>query len=369
MTSTPVKILIVDDTVTYRSILSRVVEGIPGVEVMGTAVNGKIALAKLCQNPADLVLLDIEMPEMDGLEVLKVIRSQYPKIDVVMISGMSKSSANITIRALEAGAIDFIPKPEGHNLHDSEQVLKQKLLPIIKLWMTRKELNKTTPQSTPNLHPTPQAIANSGLFPQPKIFPKLGVVAIGVSTGGPVALQEVIPKLPADLGVPVLIVQHMPPLFTSSLAESLTKKSKLPVKEAEDGELVKPNIVYIAPGGRHMLVRQSGNAIRIVLNDQPPENSCRPSVDVLFRSVASVYQSNMLAVIMTGMGSDGLQGVRAMKRSGTCFCLSQNEQSCVVYGMPRAVDEAGLSDERTELSNLAERIMSLVKYKQNGCLS
>ena len=368
MAAAPLKVLIVDDTVTYRSILSRVVEAIPGVEVIGTAVNGKIALTKLCQNPADLVLLDIEMPEMDGLEVLKVIRKQYSKTDVVMISGMSRSSANITIHALEAGAIDFIPKPEGQNLQDSEQILKQKLLPIIKLWMGKKERNRGAGPVLSKPSPASQTAPSLELLPQPKIFPKLNIVAIGVSTGGPVALQEVIPKLPADLGVPVLIVQHMPPLFTSSLAESLAKKSRLPVKEAEDGETVKPNMVYIAPGGRHMLVRQSGNDIRIVLNDQPPENSCRPAVDVLFRSVASVYQSNMLAVIMTGMGSDGLQGVKTMKRSGICFCLSQSEESCVIYGMPRAVDEAGLSDERAELSNIAERIMSLVKYKQSGCL-
>ncbi|HLO65401.1 MAG TPA: CheB methylesterase domain-containing protein, partial [Holophaga sp.] len=191
---------------------------------------------------------------------------------------------------------------------------------------------------------------------------RFDVVAIGVSTGGPNALAEVIPHLPADLGVPVLVVQHMPPFFTASLAEHLAKASRLAVSEAIEGEPVLPNHVYIAPGGKHMTVRRMGGAegpAIVGLNENPPENSCRPSVDVLFRSVAAQYEGNILGVVMTGMGSDGCEGVRAMKRRG-CHVLTQSEDTCVVYGMPLAVDEAGLSDEQVPLPRLASRIAYLV---------
>jgi two-component system chemotaxis response regulator CheB len=179
-----------------------------------------------------------------------------------------------------------------------------------------------------------------------------------------------IPRLPADLPVPVLLVQHMPPLFTSSLAEQLNQRAALKVREARDGELILPGTVYIAPGGKHMVVRRrvdsEGHSVPIVgLNENPPENSCRPSVDVLFRSLAAQYEGNMLAVIMTGMGSDGCEGVRVMKRRG-CYCLTQSEASCVVYGMPLAVDEAGLSDERVPLAQLAHRITTLVRKSRTS---
>jgi len=191
---------------------------------------------------------------------------------------------------------------------------------------------------------------------------RIDVVGIGVSTGGPNALAELIPRLPADLPVPILLVQHMPPVFTASLAEHLDQKSGLSVREARDGEQVLPGRVYIAPGGRHMVVRRLPDAEHPIvgLNENPPENSCRPSVDVLFRSMAAQYDGNMLAVVMTGMGNDGCEGVRAMKRRG-CLCLTQSEASCIVYGMPLSVDEAGLSDEQVPLDRLADRIVHLVR--------
>ena len=192
------------------------------------------------------------------------------------------------------------------------------------------------------------------------------MVGIGVSTGGPNALAELIPRLPADFPVPILLVQHMPPLFTASLAETLDQKSKVTVREARDGETVAPGCVYIAPGGKHMVVRRlpdnkgGGSVVIIGLNENPLENSCQPSVDVLFRSLAAQYEGNMLAVVMTGMGNDGCDGVRAMKRRG-CLCLTQSEASCIVYGMPLSVDEANLSDEQVPLDRLADRITYLVQ--------
>jgi two-component system chemotaxis response regulator CheB len=189
-----------------------------------------------------------------------------------------------------------------------------------------------------------------------------GVCAIGVSTGGPEALSRLIPAISDPLPVPILCVQHMPPMFTKSLAESLTRKSKISVVEASEGEVVTAGIMYIAPGGHHMVVRNKDGKVVIGLNEEPPENSCRPSVDVLFRSVANTYgERGILGVVLTGMGNDGCSGMRVLKRKG-CYCITQSEQTCVVYGMPRAVDEAGLSDKSIPLESIAGEIESLMKF-------
>ena len=368
MESPKLRVLIVDDTVVYRRILSDVVESFEDTELVGTAPHGRLALAKLTQEPVDVVLLDVEMPEMSGLETLRHIRRLYPDTGVIMLSGTNSAAASYTMDALAQGALEFVRKPEGADAESNRAELKELLRPLLRHVRTRKNLRGP---SQPLLPPAPARPA--ALAPAPPPAPvrpfrhahtpsRFDVVGIGVSTGGPNALAEVIPQLPADLRVPVLIVQHMPPMFTASLAEHLAKRSKLPVREALEGEPVLPGHVYIAPGGKHMVIRRAGeNAPPIIgLNENPPENSCRPSVDVLFRSLAAHYDGNLLAVIMTGMGSDGCEGVRAMKRKG-CHCLSQSEDSCVVYGMPMAVDEAGLSDEKVPLSRLAARIAYLVK--------
>jgi two-component system chemotaxis response regulator CheB len=370
------RVLIVDDTIVYRRILSEVVEALGDTVLVGTAPHGRLAMSKLEQGPVDLVLLDVEMPEMNGLETLKEIRRLYPATCVIMISGTNMSSAEITLRCLEQGAIDFLRKPEGTDAEASRNELKDKLRPLLRHVQTRINLQlgsagRTAPAghqapATPKVavpavvHHLPRP---AHLAPSPSRFE---VVGIGVSTGGPNALLEVIPRLPADFPVPVLLVQHMPPLFTASLAEHLNQRSKLSVREARNGEPILPGSVLIAPGGMHMVLRRysdgdSGEKTTVVgLNENPPENSCRPSVDVLFRSLAAQYEGHMLAVIMTGMGNDGCEGVRAMKRRG-CLCLSQTEATCVVYGMPLAVDEAGLSDEQVPLDRLADRITYLVK--------
>ena len=366
------RVLIVDDTVVYRRILSDVVEAMDGVVLVGTAPHGRLALAKLEQAPADLVLLDVEMPEMDGLEALQEIRRRHPATSVVMISGASLSSAGTTMRCLELGALDFLRKPEGSDAEASRGELKEKLRPLLRHVQMRVNLRGSADRDGGSAAPGPQAHVavppHSGAPPAPRpsrsapVPGRIDVVGIGVSTGGPNALAEVIPRLPADFPVPILLVQHMPPLFTDSLAEHLDQKSKVSVREARDGEPVVPGRVYIAPGGKHMVVRRlpDGEAPIIGLNENPLENSCRPSVDVLFRSMAAQYDGNMLAVVMTGMGTDGCEGVRAMKRRG-CQCLTQGEASCIVYGMPLSVDEAGLSDEQVPLDRLADRITRLVR--------
>ncbi len=365
-------ILVVDDTVVYRRIVSDVVGAIEGTAVVATAPNGKIALDKMRRLDVDLVLLDVEMPEMGGLEMLKVIRRDHPDTGVIMVSGANRTSADITVKALQTGAIDFVPKPDGKNPDDSRRELIGQLRPLVNLFQTRRSLRGIKGRGE---IPAAGACVSAKRQPAAKERPagpagrvgprptRIDIVAIGVSTGGPNALAEMVPRLPADLGKPVLIVQHMPPVFTKSLAEGLNKKSPLSVREACDGETLEPNTILIAPGGRHMVIRSSAapnGSRRIALNDSPPENGCRPSVDVLFRSVATQFGGNVLATVMTGMGEDGCKGVQAMKRQG-CYCLTQAEATCVVYGMPRAVDDAGLSDESVPLNDLAGRIAGIVR--------
>ncbi len=378
MAENDLRVLVVDDTIVYRRILTTIIEEIPGTVVAATAPNGKIALAKMETTEVDLVLLDVEMPVLDGLKTLEVMHERFPDVGVIMVSGANISAASTTIRALERGAIDFVPKPEGGDLEESQRQLTQHIRRVVQLFQTRRALRSTrrTVTARPGVasqadraHPAAPAVA--GPAPRPaleryagKRLSKIEIVVIGVSTGGPNALKEVIPKLTTALNVPVLIVQHMPPLFTASLADSLDRKSTLAVREAQEGEAVLPNTVLIAPGGKHMVIRTDPNAsggpgFVVALNENPPEQNCRPSVNVLFRSVSTYFGGKILSVVMTGMGEDGCEGVRAMKRQG-CICLTQEETTCVVYGMPRAVDEAGLSDARVPLDQLAERIQHLV---------
>lgn len=375
MADQSLRVLVVDDTIVYRRILSSIIEALPGTELAATAPNGKIALAKMETADVDLVLLDVEMPVLDGLKTLEVIRERFPEVGVIMISGANTSAAGITIRALEHGAIDFVPKPEGGDPEESQRQLAQHIKRLVQLFQTRRAL-RTGRRSATDRPPAatraaerPAPIAPA---PVPRPVPeryagkrpaRIELVVIGVSTGGPNALKEVVPHLKADLDVPVLIVQHMPPLFTASLAESLGRKSVLPVREAQEGDAILPNTVLIAPGGKHMVIRQDparGDGHVVALNENPPEQNCRPSVNVLFRSASTYFGGKILAVVMTGMGEDGCEGVRAMKRQG-CICLTQEESTCVVYGMPRAVDEAGLSDARVPIDQMAERIHQLVR--------
>lgn len=348
-----IKALIVDDTVTYRKILSDILSGMPDIELAGTAPNGVIALKKISFQPVDIVFLDLFMPEMDGIETLKNIRKDHPKTKVVMVSSGNPADIKDTISALALGAIDFIQKPGQSNQQANVDFLKKEISRVLHLFPFKKDI-KVLP-GTP-FQPIKPAVP----FPKTLKPAHVDILVVGVSTGGPEALHKFIPFLPESLSVPVLLVQHMPPFFTLSLAESLARKSKVKVVEAKEGEIIVKGTVYIAPGGRHMTVMTRENKNVIALNDGPPENSCRPSVDVLFRSVASVYaQGTVLSLIMTGMGADGLNGVRALKRKN-CYSITQSESTCVVYGMPRAVDEAGLSDLSVPLPELAEQVSKLI---------
>jgi two-component system chemotaxis response regulator CheB len=352
-----IRTLVVDDTVLYRKILTEAARHFEELEVIGAAASGSIALKKLAVTPADLILLDIHMPDMDGIETLRRIRASYPDSLVIMVSGISDRAAQSTIQALQIGAIDFIQKPAGANPQESMGQLTAEMKPMVRLVKTRMlSRSASSGMSVKRSAPPPRADVRPAAAPA-----RFAVCAIGVSTGGPEALGKLIPSLPADLSVPIVLVQHMPPGFTRSLAESLDRKSAARVTEARDGEILEPGSVYIAPGGRHMTVRRADNQIQIGLNDGPPENSCRPSVDVLFRSVAAAYgERGVLAAILTGMGSDGLAGVRTLKRRG-CFCITQCAESCVVYGMPRAVDEQHLSDLSIPVEQIGPAITDRIR--------
>lgn len=366
------KVLIVDDTVVYRKIMSDVLAGFPNVELTGTAPSGAIALKKMAQTPVDLVFLDVFMPEMDGVETLKRIKAQFPDTFVVMVSGLTTQNAEITIRALEIGAVDFIRKPDSPDAAANAAHLHGDVAAVLRLIELKVQTRQIRMPSrnagagrpvVTGTHPAvsvsgaPARPPSTGGHPVPRSF---AVCAIGVSTGGPEALGRFIPALPANFPVPVLLVQHMPPMFTKSLADSLGRKSKIRVCEAQEGQAIETGMVYIAPGGRHMIVRSDAGRMIIGINDEPPENSCRPAVDVLFRSVAAQYgDRGVLAAVFTGMGSDGCSGMRALKRK-SCYCITQTEPSCVVYGMPRAVDEAGLSDHSLPLEEIAPHMVAIL---------
>lgn len=368
------KVLIADDSVLFRKVLADVLGSLPDIEVVGYASNGKVALQKVRETHPDLLTLDMEMPEMDGLAVLDELKRMDNVPVVIVVSAQTLQGGRLTIQALQRGAFDFITKPDTASAEKSREFLKDELIPRLRTLSLRlgvRSILHAAPQpsaascwgSTQAARAVSAPIPLEPLPPtsQPPVPGKPEIVLVGVSTGGPNALASLLPALPADLGVPVLVVQHMPPLFTQTLAENLDSKSALRVKEAVNGELPAPNTVYIAPGGRHMrLVAEAEGRKSLQLTDDPPENGCRPSVDYLFRSAANHFPGRSLAVILTGMGSDGTIGLRLLKRRG-CAVIAQDEASCVVYGMPKAAADAGVVDYVLPLGEIAARIVATVR--------
>ncbi len=348
-----VKVLIVDDTVVYRKIVSDILANQAGIEVVGTAANGKIALQKIDQLKPDLLTLDMEMPEMDGLDVLKKLQQDNNPIGAIMLSSFTSKGAETTIAALKHGAFDFVLKPSGTTIDESVSILRDDLIFKIRAFADTK-LSNIIARKT-QIRTIDQRVKKLDLLS--RSCPK--VVAIGISTGGPKALTAMLPELPGDFPIPILIVQHMPPMFTKSLADDLDRKCKMSVSEAAEGESVLPGHIYIAPGGRQMKVKQNNGNVVICITDDPPENNCKPAVDYLFRSVSMVYGKETLAVIMTGMGTDGTLGCKLLKRKGASI-LTQDEETSVVYGMPKGPAEAGIVDVVSPLNCIAEEIMKLI---------
>lgn len=360
------KVLVVDDTVIYRRVVTDALAKLPDVEVVGYAINGKMAMSKIASLKPDLLILDIEMPEMDGLEVLEHVKADFPDVRAIVLSTLTQEGGEITIKALELGAFDFVPKPQSGTMAENKEALRVTFGSMLKAFARHKEIRSILKDARGT------AAVDKGTGPVCRMRPitsrektKAEIVSIGLSTGGPVALLRVMPQLPADLGVPVLIVQHMPPFFTKSLADSLDSRSAIRVTEAVDGQSIRPNVAFISPGGKQMKVAAGadGEARIIRITDDPPENSCKPSVDYLFRSIAHHYVGRATGVIMTGMGSDGTLGVKLMKDTG-CTIIAQDEETCVVYGMPKTATEAGFVDVIAPLDRIAEEIVKTVKTQR-----
>ena len=352
-----IRILIVDDAVVVRRILTDVLSTDPEIEVAGIAANGQIALAKIQQLVPDLITLDVEMPVMDGIQTVREIRKTYPKLPVIMFSTLTARGAGATLDALAAGANDYVTKPANvGSVSEAMERIRRQLIPKIKTLCGR--MHPTEDPGAERAH-RPAAPIPGATVPLLSLKVRVDIVAIGTSTGGPNALAEVIPELPADLPVPVVIVQHMPPIFTKLLAERLAGQWKCPVKEAEVGDRLEPGRAYIAPGNFHMVLERRADGVYTNLNQDPPENSCRPSVDVMLRSVAQVYRSNSLAVILTGMGQDGLRGCTRIREVGGRV-LIQDEATSVVWGMPGYVAKAGLAEKTVPLGQIAPEIVRVV---------
>jgi two-component system chemotaxis response regulator CheB len=355
-----IRVLVVDDAAVFRRVLADEIAHDPALEVVGTAANGRIALARLAQVNPDVVILDVEMPEMDGLTALAALRKTHPTLPVIIFSALTERAAEVTLDALALGATDYFTKPAALGGVDASlKVIREQLIPQIKaLHAGARQRTETSngPQSRP-MPPAP-VVGPPPHRPRSRAGP-VHVVAIGVSTGGPNALADVFRRLPTAFPVPLLIVQHMPPTFTRLLAERLSAEFPVRVREGSSGDLLQPGHARIAPGDHHMTVVRDGVRVRIVLNQDPPENSCRPAVDVLFRSVAKVFGPNSLAVILTGMGQDGLRGSQAVREAGGQV-LAQDEASSVVWGMPGAVVRAGLADQVLPLSRIGDEILRRV---------
>jgi two-component system chemotaxis response regulator CheB len=360
-----IRVLITDDSVVVRRMVSDVLASDPALEVVGTAATGRIALAKIPQVNPDVIILDVEMPEMDGLQTLAAIRQTYPRLPVIMFSTQTVRGATATLDALALGATDYVAKPANvGSVVVAKQRISEQLIPKIKFfcWGTTGE---TRPPSrimpSPLRQASPNAIAGvpGGGEVRPSA-PRVEIVAIGVSTGGPNALAALLPTFPADLPVPVVIVQHMPPVFTRLLAERLATQAKVRVAEGINGGRLEPGQIWLAPGGYHMAVTRDALGGKLRLNEDPPENSCRPAVDVLFRSVADAYGAGALAVVLTGMGQDGLRGCEAVREVGGQV-LAQDEASSVVWGMPGFVVRAGLADRVVPLSQMGPEILNRVR--------
>lgn len=345
-----IRVLLVDDSIVMRQLMSNLLSADPDISVVNTAANGKLALEKLTSCLPDVVILDIEMPELDGLETLKQIKNLYPKLPVIMCSSMTRSSGNATLEALSLGADDYVAKPAGnHTVDESMNKLKNALIPRIKALVFK--INSG--QSIPNKNNASPISSNE------RTHSRINIVAIGTSTGGPNALDELIQRIPENFPVPIVIVQHMPPLFTKLLAERLSAKGKIPVKEAVDGDIVHPGCAWLAPGDFHMKIQKNSNDICVRLTQEPAENSCRPAVDVLFNSVATLYGRHTLGVILTGMGHDGLLGCKSIHHAGGTI-LAQDEMSSVVWGMPGVVVNAGVADIVKPLNQIGNEIVNLV---------
>lgn len=369
------KLLVVDDSAFMRKLISDFFVGNSKVEVVGTARNGKDAIMKIQKLKPDVVTMDIEMPELNGLDALNEIMLVCP-VPVVMLSSTTQHGAENALMAIEYGAVDFVTKPSGtisldlHKIQDElvRKVEQAALVPISKLKRpsgnkqqeSRLILNSAKKDSFINSRLTSPTIQTAVAKKERNDWSRVSkkVVLIGTSTGGPRALQTVITKIPKNIQAPILIVQHMPAGFTKSLAARLDQLSEIKVKEAEQGDILQNGVAYIAPGGYHLKLKKVGTSFGIVLDNQElPRSGHRPSVDVMFEDVSKFNEFDKIAVIMTGMGYDGSKGLKALKHTGNVIAIAESAETCIVYGMPKAAVETQLVDEIADVDDIAQTIM------------
>lgn len=360
------KILIVDDSVVFRTQITNALAAVPGVEIVGTASNGRIALQRISQQPVELMTLDMEMPELDGMETLKILRAQNKDIKVIVFSSQTVRGAEKALEALRAGADDVVAKPSGDNLNfeTALDAVKTALVPKVLQFMEKKT-EASTPRESLSQKPTiSEPIKPEGSFNDQKKLdlrttnPK--AIVIASSTGGPTALEAIFSKIPGPYKIPVLIAQHMPPVFTQILAKRIGDLTGVPSREAVHGEAIQPNNIYFAPGDYHLRIQKMNSFYFTHLAKDDLRNSVRPSADYLFESAAETYQKNLLGVILTGMGEDGKDGAKAIKRAEGGILL-QNKESCTVYGMPRAAFDAGAYDQTSDLDGIRDLLTHFLK--------
>jgi two-component system chemotaxis response regulator CheB len=343
-----IRVLVVDDSVVVRKLLVEALASDAAIEVAGSAADGSIALSKIPLLKPDIVTLDVEMPVMSGLETLREIRKRYPKLPVIMFSTLTERGAATTLDALALGASDYVTKPSNTGgIEQTKAKIQAELIPKVKALCpkTADEKPVSAAKVEPRRVPAKAASAQQ----------RIDLVAIGCSTGGPNALAAVLPKLTGGFPIPIVIVQHMPPLFTRLLAERLDRQSSVRIREGTAGDVLAPACAFIAPGDFHMRLLREDKSARLIMNQEPPQNSCRPSVDVLFESVAKEYGANVLGVVLTGMGSDGVRGAQCIRAAGGQVII-QDEATSVVWGMPGQVAAAGQADAVFPLEDLAAEI-------------
>ena len=350
-----IRVMVVDDSVVVRRLVAQALSNDLMLEVVGTASNGAIGLQRIPELKPDVITLDIEMPDMNGLEMLKRVRRDYPQLRVIMFSTLTERGAGITLQALSLGADEYVAKVSNEgSLDNSMNRLREEMIPKIKQFFRSPDSSQTAaPAYVPAVAPAhPARPLVQAMQARPK------VVVIGISTGGPAALAAMLPSFPASFPLPVLVVQHMPPLFTRLLAERLNESCQLKVKEAKQDDPVEPGTILLAPGDFHMKVVSKGGGVRVSLDQTPQQNSCRPAVDPLFASAAEVFGGAVIAVVLTGMGQDGLRGAGILKARGARVIV-QDEASSVVWGMPGAVVNAGLADRVLPLDQVVAEILTI----------
>ena len=349
-----IRLLVVDDSAFIRKMLTTILADDKRIEVVGTARDGIDAVKKAKDLKPDIITMDVEMPRMDGIKAVRRIMAENP-CPIIMFSSLTREGAQTTLEALQAGAVDFIAKDNSFTLEDKEAITRELAIKIKTIYAERKKIVHNRPLRSEQ--PATKSTGNHALKPR-----DVDIIAIGISTGGPLSLQRILPQIPDNLSIPIVVIQHMPPEFTKTLAERLDVRCKNKVSEAAQGDSLRAGNIYIAPGGRHLLVKKSGGHNIFQVSSKDLGKIHRPSVDLFFESVAMYYGKRALGIVMTGMGNDGYEGAKAMKAKGAQI-VAQTEESCVVYGMPKAITSANLQDAELSLDEIGQFIIRATNQK------